>query len=79
MRLSVVTLNSLLVGRGERLVDFLVHLAQRFEKLVGARLLLELCLVDRAHVLNVGASQGHGERVSWSHARVDGNGSPFTQ
>ncbi len=57
----------------ERIVDSLVHLFQRLEKLAGAQLLLEPCLVDRFHVPNDTLSQGQNKMASRRHARVEGN------
>ncbi len=61
MRLSVVALDGHFTSSGERLVDILLRLVQRLEKLVDVQLLQEPCLVGRLNVLNVAISQGHGE------------------
>ncbi len=63
MRLSVVALNSVFMRSGERPVDILTHLLQRFEKLADVQPLQDPFLVGRLHVLNFAVSQGHSERV----------------
>ncbi len=63
MPLSVLALNGRFKSSGERHVDILVHLVQRFENLVDVSASAGPCLVGRFQVLNVAMSQGHGEGV----------------